>query len=61
MGFVTKTREAFRVLGEFLNVILLLRDFKMPGSADKVSLGAAIEDAVARYPDNLMLLFEGLV
>lgn len=59
MGLVTKTREVIRVLREFANVIPQLRDFRMPGSADKVSLGAAFEDAVARYPDNLMLLFEG--
>lgn len=59
MGALAKTREFFRVLGELSTVLPLLREFKMPEAGDKISLGATFEDTVARYPNNIMLLFEG--
>ncbi len=58
MNAIAKTREFFRVLGEFTRILPAAR-YKMPESDEPVSLGSVFEDTVARYPDNVMLIFEG--
>jgi citronellyl-CoA synthetase len=58
MGMLADVREVLRVLGEFPH-ILSATTFKIPADDDPASLGSMFEDTVARYPDNIMLLFEG--
>ncbi len=58
VGFLAKRREALRVLKEVSKVVPAL-GYRMADKDTKASLGALFEDTVARYPDNIMLLFEG--
>ncbi|RLA56607.1 MAG: long-chain-acyl-CoA synthetase, partial [Gammaproteobacteria bacterium] len=58
MSFLAKRREALRVVKEFSKIVPAL-GYRMADKDKKVSLGALFEDTVARYPDNIMLLFEG--
>jgi len=58
MGLIDQSREVLRVLGEMRHVLPLAR-LKFPGDNERGSLGSMFEDAVARYPDNTMLIFEG--
>ena len=59
MGLLSNGKEALRVLGEFAQIAPKLAGMKMPDMEAKISLGAMFEDSVERYPDNIMLLFEG--
>ncbi|MEH6581580.1 MAG: long-chain-acyl-CoA synthetase [Halioglobus sp.] len=58
MSLIAKSREVARVLREFRKIAPAL-GYKMPGDDEKVSLGSVFEESVARFPDNIMLLFEG--
>ena len=58
MAVLAKAREVARVLREMKKVLPVLK-YKLPEMDQKDSLGAMFEDTAARYPDNLMLLFEG--
>ncbi|MDZ7784660.1 MAG: AMP-binding protein [Halioglobus sp.] len=58
MSMLARIREFFRVMGEIAHIIPA-RGYKLPEIDEQVSLGSLFEDTVSRYPDNLMLLFEG--
>ena len=58
MAMIARVREFFRVMGEMAQ-ILPARGYQMPESDEQVSLGSVFEDTVSRYPDNIMLIFEG--
>lgn len=58
MGGANRIAEFFRVLGEFSHLIPALR-YKPPGNEEAVSVATVLEDTVARYRDQTMLLFEG--
>jgi citronellyl-CoA synthetase len=57
MTAISKTREFFRVLREAAGIAPAI-GYKMAQDDDTVSLGSLYEDTVARYPDNIMLIFE---
>ena len=55
---LSRIREYFRVLTEFAH-ILPARKYQMPEEDERISLGSVYEGTVSRYPDNIMLMFEG--
>jgi citronellyl-CoA synthetase len=57
MSLLDKARETTRVLKEFARIVPAL-GYRLAKVDDKVSLGAMFEDTVARFPDNILLLFE---
>lgn len=59
MSPIAKAREFVRVAGELAQVLPTLLRAKPAADDDLVSAGAMFEDTAARYPDNIMLLFEG--
>lgn len=58
MGLIDQSREVLRVLREMRHVLPLAR-LKFPEDSEAGSLGTMFEAAVARYPDNTLLIFEG--
>ena len=58
MSMLEKPREVIRVLNEFRKIVPVL-SYKMAEDDQRLSLGSVFEDTVARYTDNIMLLFEG--
>ena len=55
---LARIREYFRVLTELAH-ILPARKYQMPEEDEQTSLGSVFEGTVSRYPDNIMLIFEG--
>ena len=55
---LAQIREIARVFGELAKALPAL-NYKQAKDDKKTSLGAVFENTAARYPDNIMLLFEG--
>ncbi|MEL0313737.1 MAG: AMP-binding protein, partial [Halieaceae bacterium] len=58
MRGLARIREYFRVLTELAHIRPSKR-YQMPEEDEQTSLGSVFQDTVSRYPDNIMLIFEG--